>query len=145
MGLIADFFVASGDDALAYEASYISNRAAHTEKYEPAEFRNLTGVEIGILWAHLVGEKWSVDKHMLTEIRFGDGGETWLLQVPNDLVQLLASLKDDDLAPLAEWWATTEEFQLRGADDVDELLSALHALAKKAKSSGEGLFLWGSL
>ena len=144
MGLLADFFVAPADQALLYEDS-LNDRAASVQKYKPAEYKNLTGLELGILWAMLLGEEWNVKKHMLTEVRFGDGGETWLFSFPPELVELLASLSDEQLDVTAIKWAETEELALWEAQHTKELLIDLRQLSKDAVSSGNDLFLWGSL
>lgn len=144
MGLLADVFVTPPDDALEYE-SLVQNRAALVEKYQPAEYRNLTGLEFGSLWAILTNEKWNYDKHKLKEIGFGEGGETWLMEFPSDLISLLSSLDDGELPAVAAKWAKTEELVLRGGDDVDELLADLRRLAIQSNKSGEPMFLWGSL
>ena len=88
MALLADFFVAPMEDALQYEES-LSNRPTSLQKYRPAEYTSLTGLELGILWAMLLGEEWDANRHMLTEVKFGDGGETWLFSFPRQLVELL--------------------------------------------------------
>ncbi|MEO1202858.1 MAG: hypothetical protein AAFX10_09130 [Pseudomonadota bacterium] len=144
MGLLADFFVAPPDEALQYEDS-LSNRAASVERFKPAEYRNLTGLEIGILWAMLIGEEWSVDKHMLTEVRSSDGGETWLLSFPPGLVDVLAGMTDKELDSAAVEWASIEELSLWEPEHTKGLLDDLRRLSNDAKSSGKELFLWGSL
>ena len=144
MGLLADIFVAPPADALEYE-SLSSDRPALTEKYRPAEYRNLTGLEFTTLWAMLAGEEWSYEKHKLKEIRFSEGGETWLMQFPEPLVQLLAQLSESKVEKIAAAWSETDELQMRGGDDTAKLLRDLHILAKQSDESGQPMFLWGSL
>ena len=79
------------------------------------------------------------------EIRFGEGGETWLLQFPEDLVKLLAEIPDDELRGITRRWSQTEELVLRGGDDAEKLLLDLRRLATESIRSGEEMYLWGSL
>ena len=144
MGLLADIFVAPPADALEYE-SLVQNKAALIEKYQPAEYRNLTGLEFGSLWAILMKEQWDYEKHKLAEIRFGEGGETWLMEFPSGLVSLLSSLDESELPGVAAQWAKTEELELRGGDDIADLLADLRRLAIRSIESGERMVLWGSL
>lgn len=144
MGLLADFFVASTDDALTYEDS-LADRTVIEQQYSPAAYRNLTGVEVGVLWALLTGEEWDVEKHQLATVQMGDGGETWLLQFPEGLIELLASMDEVALGSAAAVWAKTEELAYWEESAVHALLGDLCRLSRAAKSSGKGLFLWGSL
>ena len=144
MGLLADFFVAPSDQALLYEDS-LADRAASVATYGPAGYKNLTGLEPGILWAMLAGVEWSVDEHMLTEVRMGDGGETWLFRFPTPLVELLAGLSDEALDTAATRWADTEELEMWSPEHTRALLLDLRRLSKDSKSTGNGLYLWGSL
>ena len=144
MGIIADFFVATPADALSYEAS-LSNRAASIEKYQPAEYRNLTGLEFGILWAMLEGEEWSLDKHDLVHVHFGEGGETWLMLFPEPLVALLAGIEESQLPVIAQRWSESEELSLWTPKDTLEVLKDVRRLALRSQEAGIGLYLWGSL
>ena len=144
MGLLADFFVATKGQALLYEAS-LADRAASIEKYRPAEYRNLTGLELGLLWAILTNEEWDVDKHMLTLVETGESGETWLLGFPDQLVDSLAGLGDSELLTHATKWADTEPLERWDTKHTQKLLFDLRRLSRDAKSSGSELFLWISL
>ena len=144
MGIIADFFIATPADALAYEAS-LSNRAASIEKYQPAEYRNLTGLEFGILWAMLEEEQWSIDKHSLVQVHFGDDGETWLMLFPEPLVSVLAAIDDSQLPDIAKRWSEIEELSFWTPKDTLDVLKDVRGLALRSQETGTGLYLWGSL
>mgnify|MGYP003647924491 CR=1 FL=1 len=144
MGILADIFIATPVDALKYE-SLVNDRPALIERYQPAEHRNLTGLEFGSLWAILVNEAWDYDEHKLIEVRFGEGGETWLLKFPGKPVNLLAAIRDDELQSIADRWSQTEELVMRGGDDTEKLLGDLRRLATESKKSGAKMYLWGSL
>ena len=144
MGITADFFVATPADALAYEAS-LSNRAASIEKYQPVEYKNLTGLELGILWSMLEGEEWSIEKHDLVHVHFGDGGETWLMLFPDPLVALLVGIEDSQLPEIARRWSEIGELSQWAPRDTLEVLKDVRRLAVRSQEAGFGLYLWGSL
>jgi hypothetical protein len=144
MGILADIFVATEDEALAYESSIDSD---DIEKYERVEFKGLTGLEFGTLWAILENEEWDVDVHMLEDVSYGDDGETWLMMFPDELISLLCSVENNNFESVLDQWAITEELQMSGWEpaEVGTVLKDLIRLAKTAQSSKRGLYLWGSL
>ncbi len=144
MGILADIFIATPVDAVAYE-SLTANRPALIEQYRPAEYRNLTGLEFGSLWAILLDEPWEYERHKLKDVRLGKNGETWLLLFPAELVGLLIKIDEDDLAAIADRWSRTEELAMRRGGDEEELLRDLRRVAAESDKSGEGMYLWGSL
>jgi len=147
MGIIADIFVATPEAAADYEASQLRGRAAHIKKYQPAEYKGLTPIEFGTLWALISGEKWSLKKHMLTEVSYGNGQESWLLSFPDPFVRLLANLNDKQVDQYAGEWAKTEAFQIAGLTrtDIRPIIVDLRRMAKSAMTTGKPMFLWGSL
>jgi hypothetical protein len=147
MSIIADIFVATPEAAADYAASQLRGRPAHIKKYQPAEYRGLTPLEFGSLWALIAGEEWNAKKHMLAEVSYGDGNESWLFRFPEPLVRLLAGLNDRQVDQYSVEWAKTEELQLSGSTpaDVRPIISDLRRMAKSALASGQPMYLWGSL
>jgi hypothetical protein len=147
MGILADIFVATPEAANDYAASQLRGRPAHIAKYQPAEYKGLTSLEFGTLWALIAGVEWDAKKHMLEEVSYGEGNESWLCRFPPPLVELLAGLSDPDMERYAAAWAQTEELAMSGATagDVRPIVVDLRRLALAAKSSGRGMYLWGSL
>jgi hypothetical protein len=146
MGILADLFVASADDAARYE-SLLGDRDAHLKKFSPAEYKGLTPVEFSTLWAIINSEPWDVDTHMLEEVAYGGGNESWLCRFPEPFVTVLASLETTETDGIAEAWSRTEELELSGfqASHTKPIVDDLVRLAKAAKSTEIGLYLWGSL
>jgi hypothetical protein len=145
MGILADIFVASPDAASDYAASQLRGRAAHIAKYQPAEYKGLTSLEFGTLWALIAGEDWDVKKHMLEEISYGDGNESWLCRFPEPLVVLLAALTDAQVDKYAAAWSKTEEMSGSTASDLRPIIVDLRRMARASTSSGKDMYLWGSL
>lgn len=145
MGILADIFVASPAAASDYAASQLRGRAAHVAKYQPAEYKGLTSLEFGTLWALLAGEEWDVEKHMLEDISYGEGNESWLCRFPQPLVDLLAALSDTQVETYAAAWAKTDELAGAAVSDLQRIILDLRRLAKASKSSGKDMYLWGSL
>jgi len=147
MGIVADIFVATPEAAADYSASQLRGRPAHIKKYQPAEHKGLTPLEFGSLWALISAEKWDAKKHMLTEVSYGDGYESWLLSFPDPFVRLLANLNDKQVDQYSVEWAKTKTFQASGvtAAEVRPIIVDLRRMAKSAITSGRPMYLWGSL
>jgi hypothetical protein len=144
MGMLADLFVASMEDALQYEGSPYDETGT-IEKYQRVEYKGLTGLEFGVLWAMLLGEEWDARRHMLTDVKFGEEGESWLHGFPSELVQLLGNLDDARLDAVASRWIGTEEMANWRPQEAKQLLVDVRRLSRESLSSGNGLFLWGAL
>jgi hypothetical protein len=147
VSIIADIFVADPEAAGDYAASQLRGRPTHIKKYQPAEYRGLTPLEFGSLWALIAGEEWSAKKHMLTEVSYGESNESWLFSFPEPFVRLLAGLGDNEVDQHSVEWAKTEELQLSGSTpaDVRPIIVDLRRMAKAALTSGKPMYLWGSL
>jgi hypothetical protein len=146
MGMLSDFFVASSEDALRY-----ANRFAESDEGEeiemllkPAQYKDITSLELGTLWAILEGKEWDVEKHMPEDVEFGDDEESWLNRFPAELAQLLAEASQSELDSSAAAWANTEELDCN-PEDLQPLLKALQLLAKDAVTSNKAVYLWGCL
>ena len=63
MGLISVFVVASPEDALQYGSLLQSGKALPANRFQRAEYKNLTPLALGMLWAILRHEKWDVSHH----------------------------------------------------------------------------------
>ena len=130
MGLLADIITASDIEADAYFQT--QSVAALASPDCRLEFKGLTGLEFGSLWSIIENEEWEVSKHMLKEVRFGEGGESWLMEFPVELVKILAALDNDVLSDLATAWSKTEELEYSTAEDLLPIIVGLKALASQA-------------
>ena len=74
MGLLCDLFVNSHEEALAYESTVSLDRNSRIKRFDPVEFKGLTSLEFGTLWAILESEEWNPEKHMLIDVAFGEEG-----------------------------------------------------------------------
>jgi hypothetical protein len=71
----------------------------------------------------------------------------WVTVLPNELVNALADLSNEQRDLLGKRWASLEEFT-RSGWTLAEVATTLHdicELAKTARSGGEALLLWQSL
>jgi hypothetical protein len=146
LGILADFFVAGPAEALRY-----ANRMEEPDEGEeiqgmlnPVEYKGITSLELGTLWAILEATEWDVKKHMPEDVFLGEEGESWLTRFPVELTTLLADAGDDDLAKASVRWAKTEELDC-APEDLRPLLDDLRSLALHAVSNGKSIYLWGSL
>lgn len=144
MGILADIFVTSPEHALKYEEFVREGNVLPPKLYERVEYTNFTDLEFGTLWAILKNEDWDVKHHMLEHIAFGEGNETWLFRFPDELVEILAAMDQSTLSRAAVAWRKTEELSY-GDEDLTPVIADLKRLAMLAKSTGKGMYLWGSL
>jgi hypothetical protein len=140
MGLLTDIFVATPEDALKYES--LAPGELPPGRFEVVNFKGLTDLEFGTLWAILAGEAFDMDRHALEALT--PGGETWLFGFPSAFVERLAGLGAADTTSAAAAWAATEELQW-DPSETEEVLVELVRLARRSKSTSKGLYFWGSL
>lgn len=142
MGLIADFIVASPDDALRYRV--LLGRPLPPDRYELAEYKNFTTLALEKLWALLLGEEWDVDRHRLETIAIWENGEQWLFRFPEEFVHLLSGLDPSVMRRTAQAWVDPREVP-GNADELMPVLYDFRRLATQARQKNKGLYLWGSL
>lgn len=144
MGILADFFVASPEDARRYASPDSVGDTKLREQIAPAEWKGFTPLELGTLWAILEGQDWNIKRHWLIEELLESQGESWLFRFPQPLVDLLASATEEQLASANSAWAATEELQWPPAE-LRPLVSDLQRLAKQSRATGFHMYLWGCL
>jgi len=146
VGLLADFFVATPDQALHY-----ANQADEPDDGEeihallqPVEYKGFTSLELGTLWAILADVPWNAKTHMVEDTFYGEEGESWLNRFPDELTSLLAAASPDLLAKVCATWAATEELAC-DPQHISPVLADLQVLAKRAISESKSVHLWGCL
>ncbi|WP_212566675.1 hypothetical protein, partial [Xanthomonas graminis] len=104
MSLLSDFYVASPEDAVAYDAS----RAL--PESERAEFSGLTFTELAELWAVLQGTE-ATPRHAkaFESVLVAAGGERLINRFPAEFVSSLASLDAASISIAAAKWVQTGE------------------------------------
>lgn len=140
MGVLADLFIATADEAAQYQSS-----RKDLEHFQPLQYKGLTDIEFGILWSLLENQEWNVERHLLEEITFDD--DCSLFQFQNDLLQLLSTITDTQLETFATQWSQTEELKESHwkYEATLKLLQDLNRLANKVIGTDKGLYLWVSL
>jgi len=142
MGILSDLFVSTHEDASLYQERYLA-RALKSSAYQRVEYKGITDLELGTLWAVVQGDEWDINVHRLNQVAFGAGGETWLFRFPDAFVRSLQSLDEARISRASELWASTEELKC-APTYLMPVVSDLNRLSKLA-TGDKGLFLWGSL
>ena len=145
MGILADIFVCDPADAPKYEARRRAGGIADDPRYLRVEYKGVSGLEFGTLWALLENRFWDVRRHMLDDIAYGKSDETWLNQFPEGFVTLLAGMDQGSLAPMSSRWSQTDELHGTRPAELLPILADLNRLAIAAQDSGRQMYLWGSL
>ena len=140
MGILADIFIATAEQANEYE---LQVRSSGGNRFRPLQLKGITDIEFGILWALLEQQEWNVERHLLDEISFDE--DTSLFEFQSDFLHLLKNIPDFD--DIAKRWAATEELKESNwsLDATLELVKNLNDLSKQAIDDAKGLYLWVSL
>src|SRR4051812_27646642 len=133
MGLLSDFFAASEDEIAELPELGPEGR------FPTVAAKNVTNVELATLCGIATGRDIDVEsggfEALLNEIEDvrepGEDGP-WVFRVPDSLVEALAAADEARVRDIAREWASTEEWQLSGAnaDDLVWLVSDLSRLAR---------------
>lgn len=141
MGLLAEFFIATPEQAVAYGAGQRQSGIMAAE--DIAAYGDLIEIHIEQLWAILAQRPFIFGRPPLNA--FDDGeGETWLVGFPDELVQLLVQLNDERLVQVQQLWAQSEDMSCEPGQ-LGPVLVDLRRLAQQALAQDKGLYLWGSL
>ena len=76
MGILADIFVATREDALHYETIFLAEQKLPTDCYERVEYKGFTGLEFGTLWAIMAGKHGILTIICWKYLTHGEEGET---------------------------------------------------------------------
>ena len=155
MSMIADFIVATPEEALAYagrfddlesydeddEASVAAeDRLEQLEAIERLQMNGLTGLAMGLLWADLLGVPWDVRTHMPRTV---GSGENWLLDhLEPPLLDAVVSVPDGRVGPALDAWLSREDMRGWEAELAREFFVDLQALARSARAQGKGVYLF---
>jgi hypothetical protein len=145
MAILADFFVASPEQATRYynRTNDADGGSEISGLLQPASYTGFTSVQIGKLWAILDGVGWNVEQHELETIAFSEEG-SWLQRFPAVLTQLLTDPSADQVASASVKWAATEEIDC-SPEELIPVLKDLQTLAKRAIATNTSVYLWGSV
>ena len=147
MGVLADFFVATPEQAVQY-FNCASDDSSEAERIRnmlnPVERTGITSLELGTLWAILAGVDFDDTVHVPEDTCVDEDGESWLNELPQGLLSLLVNLSPERLETVGAQWARTEEID---GDPIvlAELITDLQNLAKAAMREKKSVYLCGSL
>jgi hypothetical protein len=154
MGILADFFVSTTEDALLYEKLLGDAKPLPESRYVRIESGRFTGLDLGLLWAILEGVPWDVERHQLDFQMSEEMADhiddedfevsSWTEKFPTAFVRQLSLISDGSIADLGAQWGLCEELNCEGSE-LTETITNLRLLAQTAIESERDLFLWGSL
>jgi hypothetical protein len=147
MGMLTDFFVASDEDAGAYESRLLADDESSEDdlrSLERVEHKGLTGIELGALWALLADKKFSYPEFGLQVGPMTEESEGILEAFPSDFTRRLAQLPQGSIPGLSTGWADVDGVP-HEADELVPILQDLKRLAQAAQSTGRSLYMWYSI
>jgi hypothetical protein len=131
------------------DARQVCDSACPIEVFNGMDAKGIDPVKLGTLYAVLTNTEY--DPSVATGKQLCDGGDEgpWVIEVPNDLVQLLAKLDAKEIVNAAAKWAKTEEFSLKydnwPPEAVHEVLSDMAKLCARAAAAKKSVLMWMSL
>jgi hypothetical protein len=140
MGILCDFFIADGATVPNYDVGQEFDDA------DKCECKGLTVLEWAQFIAILRGQEYSVDLDSEFQLITPADADNWTMSVPQDMVDRLASLQNNQVAGIAALLATATSEELAwSANDFIPLITELAALARRAIATKKSMFLWNSL
>jgi hypothetical protein len=143
MGVLTDFVVASVSDAQRVGES----SSCPSRDFDGLDAKGIDTVKLGSLYSVLTGEPTDPGLSGRCTLLFMASDEgPWVMQVPEDLVKLLAELAPKELGSVAAAWAQTEEFSPAYENWpvtlVQEVLEGIAELCRQAVAEGKAVLMW---
>ncbi len=139
MGVLSDLVVAPVDDAEKVAHADVPSRA-----FGGIDIKGIDTVKFGTLHSLVTGRTFDEVLALYDPVVEVSDDGPWVFRIPEELVERLAALSEEEGRTVAAKWAATEEFALSGWDEaaVSDGLVAICELARRAVDSGQALFLW---
>ena len=140
MGILADVFVSTPEDAANYEQSMLAR--TRDEHFTYVEYKGVTSLEFGQLIAILEGVPFDQKTHEFSLIWETEGA--LIEQFSSDAVSLLSSLTAESLISAAERWCEIEELRC-SSEALEPILADLQRLARLARETDKGMYIYNSV
>jgi hypothetical protein len=135
MGMSSHFYIA--DDEAGTDHARAQNSAAD----DRATYAGITPLELSTLWALVEKAEWDVKMMRVFPIVVAvNVGERIVHEIPTEVIERLATLSMDEIARVAQGWASTLEMAPR-AEEVSGILMELVRLATRSRATHRRLFL----
>lgn len=140
MGVLTDFVVVKRDDA-----QRVCQSLNPSKEFAGIDAKGIDTVRLGTLYSILTGTTFN-PVFMADPICQGSDDGPWVLEVPNELMRMLAGLGANDLQSVGSRWAATEEFALKYGgwppEAVHRFLQELAAMCSQALSEDKAVLMW---
>jgi hypothetical protein len=144
MSTLADLFLCPATDLTKLECENSPLKKLGGD-YDGVEFKNITSLDLAVLWARLEGAEWAPDTHPFEVIHRAEEAEDTaaIEHFPARMVSAFADADDAKIAAVAGDAAGTPDFRYFNADELVWLMGEVRALARRAE--GRELCLWSAL
>jgi len=140
MGILSDFFIADGSTVPNYDGG------EEFDTTDKCQFKGLSPLQGGQFLAVLRGQEYVVD--MVSEFKLVtlEDAEDWTMSVPQDMVDKLATIQNDQISDIAAQFANATREELGWSpDDFIPVVTELVALARRAIETNKSMYLWNCL
>lgn len=139
MGILTNIVTADEDDI---EAVGLSQHPI--EEWSGIEAREIDTAKIVAIHCLLSNDSLEEAFSAYEPVYVADEDSAIVIRIPDEIVEKLAELDEEQLENVGAELAATEEFEIMGwpVEEVQALLSELAALAHTAESDGQTLLVW---
>ena len=135
MGVLADFIVATKEEAINYDGSNLPNDHI-------AQYKRFTELELGYLVDVVDGKGIDYESfHDFETVLIEDDGQIVTTLIREDLTSRFSTANDQDLEQWAKVWCTAEELSCQ-PEDVMPMLKDLRFLSLLARKENKKVYLW---
>ena len=111
-----------------------------------ADYSELNEFHFSSLWSIILEVPYSESYESKIKVITSDDNEVWIVDIPDELTNLIASTTPAEQPDITKVWASTDEFKWGWSEEnVGSLLKDLVSLSKEALSSNQSLIYWGAL
>jgi hypothetical protein len=145
MGILTDYFVARDDQ----DAARAHGAGPLELGFKTAQWKSIDPVVTLAVLDEIVNGtnalEWIKSQPAGAEnVAGGPEDEHWVFRVADEHAKTLAELPDD-IRPIAERWAKSEELDGADPSDLVDVLTSLRTLARGARDATQRLYCWVSL
>ena len=142
MGMLTDFVIAEENDS-----NRIANSQYLLDEFTGIDIKGVDPVKLATLHSILSDRSFKDLLAQYNPVAEASEDGPWVFLLPNDVVQRLANLDEQQITEVASQWGKTEEFQLDrwSQNDVTAVLNNIVALTRQASVQGKRVFAWMSL
>ncbi|MEZ5324634.1 MAG: hypothetical protein R3F19_06195 [Verrucomicrobiales bacterium] len=140
MSILSDFFIAECSGVPSYSGD------AGFPAEDRCQLKRITPLEAAGMVAAIRGTEDPISCISEIERLTPSDAEEWIMSMPQDFIDTLASTEETAVPALAERFASVTADELGwSASEFTDVVADLASLARRAKAQGKSIYLWNCL